>query len=130
MRIKKYILGILIVLTLYLTVGCSSFPTTGEERAAYGVSRTQEYKVVSVYQYIAVQTNNFGAVLDQELKYCFSYIGNDGQLHQFDNFEHIEYGLWKIYIGNENKYVIKNDGIDTYRYLYLTEETLNNMPTE
>lgn len=95
---KKYILGILIVVMLCLT-GCNFEPMTEEravyekERAAYEASRTHEYQVVSVYQYIAIQTNNFGAVIDQDLKYCFTYIGDDGQLHQFDNFEHTEYGL-------------------------------------
>ena len=78
------------------------------------------------YQYIFTKTNNFGAVLDQKLKYCFTYIGDDGQLHQFDDFEHTEYGLWKVCIGDENKYVVK-DGFNTYRWLYLTEETFKNM---
>jgi hypothetical protein len=123
---KKYILGILFVVMLCLT-GCNSEPMTKEERDAYEASRTHEYQVVSVYQYIATQTNNFGAVTNQELKYCFTYIGDDGQLHQIDNFEHTEYGLKKVCIGSENKYVVK-DGFDTYRWLYLTEETFNNMP--
>ena len=129
---KKYILGILIVLMLCLT-GCNSEPMTEEERAAHEAkiaeleaSRIHEYQVVSVYQYIATTTNNFGAVIDQELKYCFTYIGDDGQLHQFDDFKHTEYGLWKVCIGNENKYIVK-DGFDTYRWLYLTEETFKNM---
>lgn len=122
---KKYISGILIVAMLCLT-GCNSEPMTEEERAMYEASRTHEYKVISVYQYIATRTNNFGAVLDQELQYCFTYIGDDGQLHQFDNFKHTEYGLWKVCIGSENKYIVK-DGLDTYRWLYLTEETFKNM---
>ena len=86
--------------------------------------------VMSVYQYMKVtKTNYFGAVLDQELRYCFTYIGDDGQLHEFDDYEHTEYGLWKICIGDENKYVVR-DGFDTYRWLYLTEETFNNMPSK
>lgn len=43
--------------------------------------------------------------------------------------EHTEYGLWKVCIGDENKYVVK-DGFDTYRWLYLTEETFNNISSE
>ena len=112
-------------MTVCLT-GCNSEPMTEKERAAYEASKWHEYQVVSVYQYISTKTNNFGAVLDQELKYCFTYIGDDGQLHQFDDFEHAEYGLWKVCIGDENKYVVK-DGFDTYRWLYLTEETFKNM---
>ena len=125
---KKYILGLLLTLTICLT-GCNSEPMTEEERVAYEASKWHEYQVVSVYQYISTKTNNFGAVLDQKLKYCFTYIGDDGQLHQFDDFEHTEYGLWKVCIGDENKYVVK-DGFDTYRWLYLTEETFKNMPSK
>lgn len=121
---KKYLLGILLVLLVCLT-GCKTM--TEEERAAYETSKQHEYKVVSVFQYISPTTNQFGAVLNQELKYCFIYIGDDGQLHQFDDFEHTEYGLWKVYIGNENKYVVKKKGFDTYRWLYLTEETFKTL---
>ena len=125
---KKCILGILIVLVLCLT-GCNSEPMTEQERAAYEASITNEYKVVSVYQYIATRTNNFGAVVNQEMNYCFTYIGDDGQLHQFDNFKHTEYGLWKVCVGDENKYIVRN-GFDTYRWLILTEETLNNIQSK
>lgn len=122
---KRYILGILLILLVCLT-GCNLEPMTEEERAIYEASKWHEYEVISVYQYISTRTNNFGAVLDQELKYCFTYIGDDGQLHQFEDFEHTEYGLWKVCIGEENKYVIK-DGFDTYRWLYLTEDTFKDM---
>lgn len=126
---KKYIFGILLALTVYLT-GCNSEPITEEERAAIEASRWHEYQVVSVYQYMKVtKTNYFGSVLDQELRYCFTYIGDDGQLHEFDDYEHTEYGLWKVCIGDENKYVVK-DGFDTYRWLYLTEETFKNMTSK
>lgn len=122
---KRYILGILLILLVCLT-GYNLEPMTEEERAIYEASKWHEYEVISVYQYISTRTNNFGAVLDQELKYCFTYIGDDGQLHQFEDFEHTEYGLWKVCIGEENKYVIK-DGFDTYRWLYLTEDTFKDM---
>lgn len=126
---KKCILSILIMAMLCL-VGCNSEPLTEEEIQAIEESRWHEYKVVSVYQYMKVtKTNYFGAVLDQELRYCFIYIGDDGQLHEFDDYGHTEYGLWKICIGDENKYVVK-DGVDTYRWLYLTEETFKNMPSK
>lgn len=126
---KKYILGILIALIVCLT-GCNSEPMTEEERAAYEESKWHEYQVVSVYQYMKVtKTNYFGAVLDQELRYCFTYISDDGQLHEFYDYKHTEYGLWKICIGDENKYVVK-DGFDTYRWLYLTEETFKNMTSK
>lgn len=126
---KKYILGTLIILMIFL-FGCDSKPLTEEKKQAIEASRWHEYQVVSVYQYMKVtKTNAFGAVLDQKLRYCFTYIGDDGQLHEFDDYEHTEYGLWKICIGNENKYVVR-EGFDTYRWLYLTEETFNNMSSK
>lgn len=126
---KKYILSILIIVALCLA-GCNLEPMTEEERAAYEKSITHEYKVVSVYQYMKVtRTNYFGAPLSQELRYCFTYIGDDGQLYTFEDFENTEYGLWKVCIGSENKYVVKDD-FDTYRWLYLTEETFKNMPSK
>ena len=126
---KNIIFGLLLALTVCLT-GCNSEPLTEEEQVAIETSRWHEYQVVSVYQYMKVtKTNYFGAVLDQELRYCFTYIGDDGQLHEFDDYEHTEYGLWKICIGNENKYVVR-DGSDTYRWLYLTEETFKNIENQ
>ena len=105
------------LISLFCLSGCNLEPMTNEERDAYEASKCHEYQVVSVCQYISTRTNNFGAVLDQELKYSFTYIGDDGQLHEFDDFEHTEYGLWKICIGDENKYVVK-EGFDTYRWWY------------
>lgn len=122
------VMCLLILLVLGLA-GYNSRPMTEEERAAYESSRTHEYQVTSVCQYIETRTNNFGGIIDQELKYCFTYIGDDGQLHQFNGFEHEESGSWKVCIGDENKYVVK-EGFDTYRWLYLTEETLRNMPSK
>lgn len=116
------------ILTLFFVgiIACDYESMTEEERISYELSRNHEYKVMSVYQYIETRTNNFGGVMEQKLKYCFTYIGDDGHLYQFDGFEHMNNGLWRVCIGDENKYVVK-EGFDTYRWLYLTEETLKNM---
>lgn len=126
---KKYIsiLVVMILACLCLT-GCK-LSMTEEERAAYIASHTYEYKVVSAYQYMKPVTNNFGGVIRYESKYCFTYVDGNGQLHEFEDFEHTNYGLWKVCIGNENKYVVQDSGIDTYRWLYLTEETFNSINT-
>lgn len=130
---KKYTLLILILISICLN-GCifKSEPMTEEERIEcerkyreWEKSRYHEYKVVSVNQYIVTKTNRFGGIIEQEPKYCFTYIDKKGKLHQVDDFKHMEYGLCKVSVGKENKYVIK-DRANTYRWLYLTEETLNN----
>lgn len=114
---KKYIL---IILMLLLT-GCA------ESSDYVHKNELKTYEVVSVYQYMKVYTNNFGKIKRQELAYCFTYIGDDGQLHEFEDFHHTEYGLWKVCIGDRNEYVVKEEFLDTYRWLYLTEDTLKNM---
>lgn len=127
-EILTVVICLLILFVLGLA-GYNSKPMTEEERTAYEASRTHEYQVTSVCQYIKTRTNNFGGIIDQELEYYFTYIGDDGQLHQFSGFKHEECGLWKVCIGDKNKYVVK-DGFDTYGWLYLTEETLRNMPSK
>ena len=124
---KRYLLFILTTLFVFMT-GCSKTLTDSEmaEFERKNVRKIHEYKVVSVYRYISTTTNNFGGVIRQDPKYMFTYIGDDGQLHEVYDYEHTEYGLWKVCIGEENKYVVK-DGFDTYKWLYLTEDTITNM---
>ena len=123
---RKYILMI-ILLCLCLT-SCK-LSMTEEERAAYIEDHTYEYKVISVNQYMMPITNKMGGVLRYELKYCFIYIDSNGNLQKFEDFQHTDYGLWKVCLGKENKYVVQDNGIDTYRWLYLTEETFNSINT-
>ena len=123
---KRWILLQLLVVSMILC-GCGKM--TEEDRLAYEELHHHEYEVESVYQYIKTETNVLGGIMRQEPRYCFTYIGDDGNLHQFDDFEHTEYGLWKICMGDENRYVVE-DGFDTYRWLYLTEDTLKDMKNE
>lgn len=117
---------ILILLLVALCITC--FVSCGLAKSAQeSTPRVQEYPVVLVDKYIAARTNPLGAVTGHDLKYCFTFIGSDGQLHTVSDFEHTEYGLWKVCLGEENKYVIKESGLDTYRYLVLTEETMKKL---
>lgn len=109
----KRISVILLVLIIICLTGCNS-----------KIPDLEEYKVVSVYQHMFIKTNSFGGVVSQELGYCFTYMGSDNQLHQVDKFVHSEYGLHKVCIGEENKYIV--DG--SHQCLYLTEETLKSIP--
>lgn len=47
-------------------------------------------------------------------------------LKSVKDFQHFEYGLTKVCIGDEDKYVVDEYG-ETRRYLYLTKDTLKYM---
>lgn len=88
-------------------------------------SRIQRYEVASVHKYVKNITNNFGGVVRTEICYSFTYI-NGSKLCHVDDFQHLEYGLTKIIIGEKDLYIINNNG-ETTRTLQLTKETLSNM---
>lgn len=118
---------ILILLIICCFTGCG---LTEEERAEFEAKHTYEYEVLSVRQYVSQKTNRFGGVIDEKLKYAFTFLGHDGQMRTVEDFQHLDYGLTKVCIGDKNKYVVKEQGIDEYRYLYLTKETLMNMTSK
>ena len=113
---KKFIL---LLITLFLIcicfIGCENEPHE---------SATLEYKVISVQTYMKVtSTNGFGAIRDQDLRYNFTYVDEQGNLYQFKDFYHTEYGRYKLCVGTVNKYVVK----DGHHYLYLTEEMFDRL---
>lgn len=126
---KKYLIEICIILFMIsLAIFAAYLESTNTIIQKSYFSKIQEFPVVSVSKYMkATKRNCFGAVLREELRYRFTYIGNDGRLYEFQDFENTNYGLWKVCVGNQNKYVIKHDTLDIYRYLYLTKETIENM---
>ena len=130
MRIRKRYHKIAIISILFAVIAIMASectPMTDEEWAAYCEANTRSYEVVSVSQYLATKTNRYGGIASQDIKYCFSYIGDDGSLHSVDDFQNYEYGLTKVCIGNENKYVVFDEGFDIYETLYLTKETLSEI---
>lgn len=105
---------------------------TPAEREAYELqkqqeyeSRIQRYEVVSVHKYTKNITNNFGGVIRTEVCYSFTYISGD-KLYSVDDFQHFEYGLTKVTIGDKDLYIVNNNG-ETTRTLQLTKETLANI---
>jgi hypothetical protein len=122
---KKYLSIILIILLCLSITACNTM--TEEEKQAYIASHTYEYEVISVLHYMKPITNNFGGILRYESQYCFTYIDENGQLQEITDFYHTSHGLWKVCIGDKNKYVIQDSGIDTYKYLFLTKETLSSI---
>lgn len=96
-----------------------------EKEAEYN-SRISRYKVLSVSQYVRTDTNNFGGIVDTEICYTFTYLDSNGNVKQVDNFQHLEYGLTKITVGDTNQYIVNANG-ETTRTLQLTKETLANI---
>lgn len=105
---------------------------TPAEREAYELqkqreyeSRIQRYEVVSVHKYTKNITNNFGGIVRTKVCYSFTYIDGD-RLHTIDNFQHLDYGLTKVAVGDSDLYIVNNNG-STIRTLQLTKETLANI---
>jgi hypothetical protein len=88
-------------------------------------SRIKRYEIASVHKYVKNVTNNFGGVVRTEVCYSFTYIDGNNLCH-VDNFQHFEYGLTKVILGDKDLYIINNNG-ETTRTLQLTKETLANM---
>lgn len=126
MRKKIMIISILSIILLLsgCTIGNVTFGTSTVPTKEAPVLK--EYEVLNVGQYIETHTNAWGAVLRQEPAYYFTYIDEEGILHT-ESISHSNYGLCKVCVGDENKYVIEEKGVDTYKYLYLTKECLENM---
>lgn len=88
-------------------------------------SRIQRYEVTSVYMYDKPITNNFGGVVRVELCYAFTYVSGT-TLYSIDDFQHREYGLTKVTVGDRDLYIVNNNGEQT-RTLQLTKETLKSL---
>lgn len=128
-NLKRSLLLALTTITLLLASGCSGStqPTmSAEEYKAYRESFISRYDVLSLMQYSYQKTNVYGGVQDVDVCYAFTYVDGSGELHEVEGFQHLEYGLTKIQIGDADQYVIDKYG-ETHRYLYLTEDTLKNM---
>lgn len=125
---RKFVIVLTIFALMLCLCACNTKMTemTEEEFAEYRASFLTEYEVCSVRQYVFTMTNNFGGVVDVELCYAFTYIDENGNLKTIDRFQHFEYGLTKVCLGDSNKYVIDNYG-ETRRYLYLTKDAISSL---
>ena len=116
----------LTLLALFLLCSCAELEMTDAEYRAYRTSLIHSYDVCSVHQYVRPNTNQFGKITGSSLCYAFTYVTSNGTLKTIDQFEHFEYGLTKVCIGDSDKYVVdESTGI---RYLYLSEDTLGSLP--
>lgn len=126
-NIHKNTIKVIIFSVMMLCLLCSCKPDlTDEELAEIRANSISEYEVVSVMKYTETRTNNFGGVTGTDICYAFEYIDDDGVLKSVKDFQHFEYGLTKVCIGDEDKYVVDEYG-ETRRYLYLTKDTLKSM---
>lgn len=114
-RKNKYITSFLLMLLLALGL-CSC---TVDNNATANI---KTYNVISVNSYLSTETNRFGGITNQTIKYRISYIDENNNLKVYDDFENTEYGLEKIIISDETCFVIKECGLDEYRILYITAE--------
>ena len=127
----KKIIAIILVLILGLSMcGCESVkkaqePMTEEEYAQYLARRYKHYEVCSVFQYPEVHTNAYGGVTGTSVCYSFTFLDKSGTLHTISSFEHLEYGLTKVCVGEVDEYVV--DTTKEIRYLYLTKDTLSKL---
>ena len=100
-------------------------PMTEEEYSQYLANRYEHYEVLSVFQYVETHTNIYGGVTGTSVCYSFTYLDGNDNLKTINSFEHLEYGLTRVCVGEVDEYVV--DTIEDIRYLYLSKETLNKL---
>ena len=114
---KKLLIVIvtLVLLTTYL-VGC--------DNTQYG---NTEYEVISVSTYtIITGRNDNGPVEETRLAFIYMNNGNPELVKDYYESDSVRYASY-ILIGDSNKYVVVNEYRDRTQYLYLTQETYNEL---
>ena len=87
-------------------------------------------EVVTVYPYVSRETNQFGAVTDEDIVYYVVWKSSTGELRIWDNYDPSSC-YYDLRFGEENKIVFNpNDQYDGNTCLYLTEEIFKNMRLE
>ena len=87
-------------------------------------------EVVTVYPYISRETNQFGAITDEDVVYYVVWKSSTGELRIWDDYNPSSY-YFDLQFGEENKIVFNpNDKYDGNTCLYLTEETFKKMRLE
>lgn len=122
--IKLPIISVIIFILLLL-IGCFILTSCNSNKKTEPI--ITEYEVLSVHQYVENITNGFGGVKDINICYYFTYVDEKGNLKEEKSFENLKNGYTKVIIGDTNKYVIEKRGSSTYKNLYLTKETLQNI---
>lgn len=112
----------IIILSIVCAVGIS-YLVFGNKNKTPEITEEHTYKVVSAEHYIGVEKGLFGRVIGQQRKWKFTYVDEDGNSHEIDEFANERYGLTQVYYGAENKYVERKVNSKTYKILYVTMGT-------
>lgn len=87
-------------------------------------------EVVTVYPYVSRETNQFGAITDEDIVYYVVWKSSTGELRIWDNYDPSSC-YYDLKFGEENRLVFNpNDKYDGNTCLYLTEDTFKNMRLE
>lgn len=113
---KKLCVAIVILSVIACFVGCDS--------AQYG---NVEYEVLSVSKYTVITgRNDNGPVEETRLAFIYMDNGNPELVKDYGESNSVRYATY-ILIGDSNKYVVVNEYRDRTQYLYLTQETYNEL---
>lgn len=87
-------------------------------------------EVVTVYPYVSRETNQFGAITDEDIVYYVVWKSSTGELRVWDNYDPSSC-YYDLQFGEEDRIVFNpNDKYDGNTCLYLTEDTFKNMRLE
>lgn len=116
----KHIKQLLLILSLILVLCCF---TSCERSVPDG-----EYEVISVASYtVIIGSNDDGPI--EETRIAFVYMDNGKPQLKSDYYHNLEYVNYKNYIviGDMNKYIVVHGYRSETEYLYLTQETYDNI---
>jgi len=125
----KYEIGSAILMLAVFAILTFGFGSLVKVKAEQPVV-TNEYKVLTVYQYSAPVTNGYGGVKRHETKYHVTYINNDGDIcdkEMYNAAATSEKPYEAVYMGEETKLVITSKGSTSWYALYLTEQDFQEM---
>lgn len=114
---KIYTVLISCFLLLFMS-GCENSLSTSTVRE----KKVKEFQVINVIPYLATETNNFGGIINQEIKYEITYIDDNNNIGTISDFENMPYGLEKIKISDKTYLAFEQIGLDVYKILYITSD--------
>lgn len=118
---EKVLIGLLVFLAFLLIGVCILKPVSSPPNDP----DIAECEVVSVIPYMHTETNQFGGITNEEVRYKVKYIAPDNSLLEWD-YEENYYN--KIALGDEDKIVFNENNIyDGNTTLILKKETIMSL---